>query len=149
MYFRNYWLWRTWLLKCLKDPVWKHISTRILIIILRIDGNQFKCNYLRFQKKFLGFLLHFWNSNEIFNILRIKMSLIVYIFPKLLTPKEWFFQMSKRPRFSTPFSSQHVYGFQKLVKSARQHFYYYFVALRKIELENISLSLIWNHRTVC
>ena len=38
--------------------------TSILVIIGRISGNQFKCNYLRNQKFFLTFTLHFGNLHQ-------------------------------------------------------------------------------------
>ena len=51
-----------------------------------------------------------------------KMTLIGYIFSKRQTVKNVVRQMSKKPPFRTPFSSQHVNGTQTLVKSASQHF---------------------------
>ena len=36
------------------------------------------------QKPFLNFLLHFWNLAEILNILKKKMTLIDFVFSKLL-----------------------------------------------------------------
>ena len=40
------------------------------------------------QKKKLKFLLHFWNLNQILHIFLKKMSLIAYVFPKLVTVKD-------------------------------------------------------------
>ena len=45
--------------------------------------NQFKCKYLRNKKNFPNVLLHFWNLNQILNILIQTMNLIAYVFPKL------------------------------------------------------------------
>ena len=45
------------------------------------------------------------------------------VFPKLKTVKDVVRQMSKEPRFRTPFDSQQVKGSQTLVKSAWQCFY--------------------------
>ena len=39
-------------------------------------------------KDFLDFLLPFWNLHEMENIFKKKESLLAYVFPKLLTPKE-------------------------------------------------------------
>ena len=51
--------------------------------------------------------------------------------------------MSKKPRFRTPFHSEHAKGSQKLVKSAWQHFYPIFSSLRqKLSLKIISRSYI-------
>ena len=36
-------------------------TTSILVVIGRLYRYQFKCNYLKNQKPFLNFLLHFWN----------------------------------------------------------------------------------------
>ena len=52
--------------------------------------------------------------------------------------------MSKISYFITHFGSQNVNECQTLQKSARQHF-----IVRKIELEDISISPIWNPITDC
>ena len=49
---------------------------------------QFKRNYVRNQKRFVTFLLCFWNLHKIWNILKKKMSLIDYVFANLWTPKD-------------------------------------------------------------
>ena len=36
----------------------------------------------------MDFLYHFWNMHEILNILKTKMSILAWLFPKLYTPKE-------------------------------------------------------------
>ena len=51
------------------------------------------------------------------------MTVIAYAFPKLQTTKDLVRPISKKPRFRTPFNSQHVKGYQTLVESVRQHFY--------------------------
>ena len=51
------------------------------------------------------------------------MSLIVSVFPKLLTPKEVVTWTSKTPCFRRPFGNQRVHEFQTLSKSARHHYY--------------------------
>ena len=51
------------------------------------------------------------------------MSLIVSVFPKVLTPKEVVTWTSKAPWFRRPFGNQRVQEFQTLSKSARHHYY--------------------------
>ena len=45
-------------------------------------NNQFKCNYLKIEKYFLSFLLHFRSMHKIMNTLKKKMSLKGYLFLK-------------------------------------------------------------------
>ena len=59
--------------------------TNIPFVIVSICRKEFKCNYLRNEKRFLIFLLNFWNLHQILNILKQKMGLKAYIFPKLET----------------------------------------------------------------
>ena len=44
--------------------------TNIPVAISRLSDNKFKRLYLKKQKVFLDFLLHFWNVHEIQNILK-------------------------------------------------------------------------------
>ena len=46
------------------------------------------------------------------------------VFPKLQTPKDMVKQMSKKPRFRTPFNSQHIKASQTLLKSLWLRFYH-------------------------
>ena len=64
--------------------------TRIPVAISRLSDNKFKRLYLKKQKVFLDFLLHFWNVHEIWNILQKKKSILAELLPKLLHPKEMF-----------------------------------------------------------
>ena len=41
-----------------------------------ISRNKFKRHYLKNKGLFVGFLLHFWNVHEIYNILKKKMSIL-------------------------------------------------------------------------
>ena len=66
------------------------------------------------------------------------MTLITYLLSKLRNTKDVVRQMSKMPRFITPFDSQHTKVFQILVKSAWQYFHHIFHHYG--ELENVSLS---------
>ena len=46
--------------------------TNIPIAKCRFSNNNIKCLYLKKERLFLHFLLHFWNVHEIYNILRKK-----------------------------------------------------------------------------
>ena len=52
-----------------------------------------------------------------------KVSVLVSVFPKVLTPKEVVTLTSKAPCFRTPFGNQRVQEFQTLSKSARHYHY--------------------------
>ena len=58
---------------------------RIMFKIVRICNSQFKSNYLKNEKAFLNFLLHFWNLHQYLNILNKRMIVIADVFPKLQT----------------------------------------------------------------
>ena len=51
------------------------------------------------------------------------MSVLVWLFPKLLFPKKVATETSRRSFFRTPFSNQRVNGFQTPVKDERHHYY--------------------------
>ena len=53
-----------------------------------ISRNKFKRHCLKNKRLFVDFLLHFWNVYAILNILKKKMSILVYYFQKLWTAKE-------------------------------------------------------------
>ena len=55
------------------------------------------------QKAFSDILFHFWNLNQILNILKKKVIVIVTFFRKLPTVKDMFRPLSKKHRFRTPF----------------------------------------------
>ena len=57
--------------------------TSIPAAICRIFCNNFKRYSLKNGRLFLDFLLHFWNVHEIYNILRKRMSVLAYLYPKL------------------------------------------------------------------
>ena len=46
--------------------------TTILAAKCRVNRNNFKRNYLRNKRRFLDFLLHFWNVHEIWSIFKKK-----------------------------------------------------------------------------
>ena len=49
---------------------------------------QLELHYLKNKRFFLQFLLLFSNLHQIYNLSKKKVSLLVSVFPKLLTPKE-------------------------------------------------------------
>ena len=63
--------------------------TSILFLTENIWRNQFGRNYLKNEKLFLNYFLHFRNLHEILNISKKKMSFIADLFAKLRTPKTW------------------------------------------------------------
>ena len=70
-------------------------------------------NFYCFYQTYIKFRT-FWSKN---------VSLIVSVFPKVLTPKEVVTWTSKAPCFRRPFGNQRVQEFQTLSKSARHHYY--------------------------
>ena len=94
--------------------------------VVRICNSQFKCNYLKNEKLFLNFLLHFWNLHQILNILKKKMIFIANVCPILQTVKNFVTPLCKKRRFGTRFDSQHVKVSRILAKSPREHFYHVF-----------------------
>ena len=97
--------------------------TSIPAAIWTIFCNNFKRYYLKNGRLFLDILLHFSNVHEIYNILEKTMSVLAWLFPKLLFPKEVATEMSWRFCFRTSFGNQRVNGFQTPLKVARHHYY--------------------------
>ena len=97
--------------------------TSILIGIVTICCSWRKWNYLKNDKDFFNFLFHFWNLHPVLNILKKKMIVTAFAFPKLQTVKHLLRPLSKKRPFRTPFESQHVKGSRTLVKSVWQHLY--------------------------
>ena len=82
-----------------------------------------------------GFFFHLWNVHEIYNILKKRMSVLAWLFPIFLFPKEVATETSRRSCFRTPFLNQRVNGYQTPLKVARYHYYPF--------LEWISSKLSW------
>ena len=59
----------------------------ILFLIETIYSNIFICHYLRNEKYFLDFFLHFVNLDSIVNIFKKRMNLVADVFLNLQTPK--------------------------------------------------------------
>ena len=106
------------------------------------DDNYLVCNsanlcqpiQIQFSEKEIcsfNLLLHFWNLHNILKLLKTNVALIADLFPKLWTAKNVIRYMSKKPRFRTPFDSQHAEGSGTLLKSAAQHFYNISILLPK------------------
>ena len=105
--------------------------TSILVIIGRIYHYRFKCNYLKNQRHFAAFLLHFrmyiklwtfWKKSE--------PQSLFYVFMKFLTLKDVVTKTCKRSCFWKPFGSQRVNDSSKLLKSAVKQFCPIFSSLR-------------------
>ena len=50
--------------------------TSIPVVICRFSNNKFKRLYLKKEKLFVDFFLHFWNKHEIENIEKKKKSIL-------------------------------------------------------------------------
>ena len=100
--------------------------TSIPAAICTIFCNIFKRYYLKNGRLFLDILLPFLNVHEIYNILKKTMSVLAWLFPKLLFPKEVATETSRRSCFRTPFGNQRLNGFQTPLKVTRQHYYPFF-----------------------
>ena len=98
--------------------------TSILFLTENIWVNQFGSNYLKNEKLFLEFFLHFPNRHEILNICEKKMTFMADLFAKLRTPKNVVRYMSKKSRFKRPFDLQHGKRVQTLLRSETQHRYH-------------------------
>ena len=77
-------------------------------------------------KKFSDSFVRFWNFDLILSILEKKMIVIATLFRKLETVKDFVTPLSKKHTFRALFYSQHVRGSQTLVKSAWEHFIFFF-----------------------
>ena len=97
--------------------------TSIPAAICTIFCNNFKRYDLKNGRLFLYILLPFWNVHEIYNILKKTMSVLAWLFPKLLFPKEVATETSRRSCFRTPFGNQRVNGFQTPMKVGTHHYY--------------------------
>ena len=98
--------------------------TSILFVTENIWRSQFRSNYLKNEKLFLNFFLHFRNLHEILNICEKKMTFIADLFAKLRTPKNVVRYMSKKCRFKEPFDWQHGKRVQTLLRSESQNLYH-------------------------
>ena len=93
--------------------------TSILFLTEAIYCNIFRCIYLRNEKYFVDFFLHFLNLECILKIFRKKVSLIADVFLNLENRKEVFREMSKKSRFRGTFDKWHGKRAETLLKSER------------------------------
>ena len=98
--------------------------TSILFLTEIIWRNQLGGNYLKNEKLFPNYFLHFQNLHEISNILNQKMSFIADLFAKLRTRKNVVRYMSKKSRFQGPFDRQHGKRVQTLLRSESKYRYH-------------------------
>ena len=70
------------------------------------------------------------------------MSVLAWLFPKLLFPKEVATQTSRRSFFRTPFGNQRVNGFQTPLKVGRHHYYPFFPWI-SVKLSWKKTALLW------
>ena len=98
--------------------------TTILFLTENIWRNQFGSNYLKNEKLFLNFFLHFGNRHEILKIRQKKMTFIADSFAKLRTSKNVVRYLSKKSRFKGLFDRQHGKRVQTLLRSEPQHPYH-------------------------
>ena len=107
----------------------------IIFRVFRISNSEMKCNYLKEEKPFLDFLLHFLNLHQILNTLKEKMIVVANVFSKLQNVNIFVGKLCKEYRFRNGFGSQHVKACQLLAKSQGQSFYEVFLSF--------SVRLIW------
>ena len=123
--------------------------TSIPAAICRIFCYNFKRCYLKNGRLFLDFLLIFWNVREIYNILKKRMRVLAFLFPKLLFRKDVATETSRTSCFRTPLGNQRVNGFQTPLKVATHQYYPFLPWISgKIELEKTWFILILNLKTV-
>ena len=112
--------------------------TNILFKIAKICNSQFKSNYLKNEKPFLNFSMHFWNLHQILNILKEKILVRANVFVKLQTVKNLVWTLPKKCCFRTRFDSQHMKVSQILEKSRTERFYRVFLSCSRIFIWKMS-----------
>ena len=117
--------------------------TSIPAALCRIFCHNFKRYYLKNGRLFLDFLLKFWNVREIYKILKKRMRVLAYLFPKLLFWKDVATEMSRKASFRTPFGNQCVNGFQTPLKVATHH-YFPFPPWISVKLSWKKTALLWS-----
>ena len=71
------------------------------------------------------------------------MSVLAYLFPKVLFRKEVATETSRRSCFRAPFGNQRVKGFQTPLKEARHHYYHFFLWISS-KLSWKKNALLWS-----
>ena len=118
--------------------------TSIPAAISRIFCNNFKQIYPKNGRLFWDVLLNFWKVHKIQNILKKRMSVLAWLFPKLLFPKEIATETSRRSFFRTPFGNQRFNEFETTLKVARHHYYPFFPWISgKLSCKKTALLWSW------
>ena len=133
-----------WYLKSLHCSLtyWLPI-TSIFLVIGRIYRNQLKFNYLRNKKLLLNFLLYFWFYIKFLKSWKKDDSYNWSIFEVTDVVRK----MSKKSRFRADFPVSKSCLTVNIPKGPKHCWNCH--ALREIELENVSVSDIWNLSRVC
>ena len=103
--------------------------TSVLFRIVRVCRSLLKSSYLKNKKDSISFLFHLWNLHQILNYFRKNKIVRANVFPKLATVQRLVTPLTIQRRLKTLFDSQHVKGFQTLVKSSWEHFHHIFSSL--------------------
>ena len=108
--------------------LWKKLSWKKHLLVI--------CKILRKKQKLLwkSFFLHFWNQAQFLNILKKKMTLIIYLFPELRTA-------NNVVRWQTIPNTLEICTVAPLP--------YLLISVKEIELGKFSLSVMQNLKTVC
>ena len=108
--------------------LWKKLSWKKHLLVI--------CKILRKKQKLLwkSFFLHFWNQAQFLNILKKKMTLIIYLFPELRTA-------NNVVRWQTIPNTLEICTVAPLP--------YLLISVKEIELGKFSLSVMQSLKTVC
>ena len=99
------------------------------------------------HKKFLNFLLNFWNKDQIWNISKKNMALMAHVFQRLDSAKDM--KMPKNPSISEHPSTVNMLMGPKYCWNLHGRPFIIFFNLSDINwLWNLSPSDIWNLRTI-
>ena len=127
------WIWDK--LSCKTSALLKFEILGLFVNTLTADDKYSRQNVQNFQQQLqtalsqkqkifpVTFIAFIKATSNLEHFEKKKMSLLVSVFPKLLTQKEMVTWTSKTVCFRTPFCNQRVHEFQTLSKSARHHYY--------------------------
>ena len=116
----------------------------LFVNTLTVDDKYPLLNFPNLPKKlfsnFFGLFLESPSNCKHFEKIMI---VITYVFRNLQTVKDLVRPLSRKRPFRTPFDSQHVEGFQTLVKSSWKQFYHILLLLWETLIWKISLFVIY------
>ena len=92
------------------------------------------------QKVFLNFLLLFWSLAETLNVLKKKMTLIAFVFPKLPTPKRWLDKCLKALVSEDRSTSNMVKVAKHCWNLIQITFIIFLITAKLVELEKVSFT---------